>query len=455
MTTPLSTYWSPHHRRPTDYEYMQTLQPTVVKIMDGGKPDYDWVREHVPGALILARDWAISEQKTEMLLDPNGLAQKHAAFWRDKQAELGFDPARTLCLGINEPEVWNPGVIHALVIYTADFLKFLNRYGLRGGALQLSVGWPSNSGPGTTPDWGPYKGIESSILAYNGALVLHEYWADKGPNENWGWWGGRFTKCPFQVPIIIGECGIDMAVKHGGVAYENRGWKAVKSAPDYAADLEAYTELARGDKRFYGACVFELDFASSEWKSFDIEPCWREIIRACDNIPTNAWFATNTMPPVEPLPPSRDVGLPLRSGAYHITQRFYQNPEDYVQFGLPGHNGTDLGVPMRNDVLTIADGEVAWVDSDRDYGNYIRIWHPQLQCHSFYAHLNKPLVKQGDKVVAGQHIAESGNSGNSSGPHLHFEIRLGTTVRTYKTATPMAKGRVDPETWMAGHGIKF
>jgi murein DD-endopeptidase MepM/ murein hydrolase activator NlpD len=40
-----------------------------------------------------------------------------------------------------------------------------------------------------------------------------------------------------------------------------------------------------------------------------------------------------------------------------------------------------------------------------------------------YAHLSKALVKAGDKVTKGQHIGESGNTGNSSGPHLHFEMR--------------------------------
>ena len=64
--------------------------------------------------------------------------------------------------------------------------------------------------------------VREAILRGNHALVLHEYWADLGPSEHWGWWGGRSLKCPWAVPIVIGECGFEMAVKRGGLPAKGR-----------------------------------------------------------------------------------------------------------------------------------------------------------------------------------------------------------------------------------------
>ena len=85
------------------------------------------------------------------------------------------------------------------------------------------------------------------------------------------------------------------------------------------------------------------------------------------------------------------------------------------------HTGIDYATPVGTDVHAIADGTIVNANWGRSYG-------VQLVCAIdggwiIYAHLSSTLVKPGDNVKAGQVIAKSGNSGNSSGPHLHVELR--------------------------------
>jgi murein DD-endopeptidase MepM/ murein hydrolase activator NlpD len=85
------------------------------------------------------------------------------------------------------------------------------------------------------------------------------------------------------------------------------------------------------------------------------------------------------------------------------------------------HTGIDYAVPTGTDVLAITDGIIVNANWGRSYG-------VQLVCQIdggwiIYAHLSATLVKPGDKITAGQVIAKSGNTGNSTGPHLHVELR--------------------------------
>lgn len=278
MTNPIGVYWSVMHRRPQDYAYFTALQPSVFKIMDGGTGDYQFARDHLPNSLVIARDWALSEQHTDMLKDPVGTGHRHAREWDGHQRRLGFDRANTLILGINEPRVWDAGVSEALRLYTIALCDQATELDLRVGAMQLSVGWPNNTGPDTLPDWSLFHGVDNAIRHNNGALICHEYWADAGPGENWGWWAGRALKCPWDVPIIIGECGIDMYVKDGGVQHKSRGWRGRKSPEQYAAELAEYAGRMAADRRFVGCCVFASDFANGEWASFDVEPAYDAIL---------------------------------------------------------------------------------------------------------------------------------------------------------------------------------
>jgi len=455
----IGVYWSPWHRRPSDYDYFTRLQPSVLKIMDGGPPDYQWVHQNLAQTLVVARDWAMSEQKEQMLNAPEATAEEHAASWNNQAFALGFDRARTLCLGINEPNIWDPGVDEALRRYTIRFLDELKLYNLRGGALQFSVGWPANTGDGTPPNWSPYAGVEEAILRGNHALVVHEYWADQGPREMWGWWGGRVLACPWNVPIIIGECGVDFYVKNAGGPHEDRGWQAVLNGDGnrYANELHEYATLMAQDQRVIGTNVFTSDFANGEWQSFDVEPAYSAIL-SLPHVPVNA---TGPTPPVQPepgpVPPEGAIPVPPtgQTGLSHPLVQGGRVTQWWGATGLnpSGHEGTDFGTACGDQVSAIADGTVAWSDWDDDYGWYVRIYHPAYHIHSFYTHLQAQGIAKGKQVKKAQAIGRVGTTGNSTGCHLHFEVRLANSDGTYVQNTPKLNGRVDPESWCIMHGL--
>ena len=100
------------------------------------------------------------------------------------------------------------------------------------------------------------------------------------------------------------------------------------------------------------------------------------------------------------------------------------------------HTGVDYAVPVGTDVLAVADGKIENASWGKAYGT--ALVQKVDGGWVIYAHLSKALVKPGDKVVKGQHIAESGNTGNSSGPHLHFEMRDNIRWSAGKDINPAA-----------------
>lgn len=113
---------------------------------------------------------------------------------------------------------------------------------------------------------------------------------------------------------------------------------------------------------------------------------------------------------------------PLKT--YTVTQEFGETATD-----SKGHTGIDLAAPVGTPVYAVEDGVVIAAGTIKNaygneaYGNCILISHKNLK-YSFYAHLDKIVVKAGQKVSIGQEIGSVGMTGNTSGPHLHFEIRM-------------------------------
>src|SRR5207248_9281616 len=87
------------------------------------------------------------------------------------------------------------------------------------------------------------------------------------------------------------------------------------------------------------------------------------------------------------------------------------------------HSGIDLAAAMDAPIYAATSGEVMLERERGGFGLYIIIRRdPRLS--TLYGHLDIPLVQPGDVVAAGQSIGLMGSTGNSTGPHLHFEVRI-------------------------------
>lgn len=113
-------------------------------------------------------------------------------------------------------------------------------------------------------------------------------------------------------------------------------------------------------------------------------------------------------------------------GNFPVTQEFGANPDYYKQFGLNGHEGIDFGCPTGTPIISATDGVVIRDFDDpvqgKNYGDYVAIWDKNQLCATYYAHLASNVVSIGQAIVKGQLIGYSNNTGNTSGPHLHFGL---------------------------------
>ncbi len=123
-----------------------------------------------------------------------------------------------------------------------------------------------------------------------------------------------------------------------------------------------------------------------------------------------------------------------------ITQLFGENPDIYKKWGFPGHNGIDYGIPNGTPVNSAVAGTVSLVGFENGgYGNYVKLSHVDgsKTYYTYYAHLASAAVAAGQKVKAGAVVGYSNNTGASTGPHLHFGLKI-------DGENPPYKGYVDP-----------
>ncbi|MTI85628.1 MAG: M23 family metallopeptidase [Firmicutes bacterium] len=114
-------------------------------------------------------------------------------------------------------------------------------------------------------------------------------------------------------------------------------------------------------------------------------------------------------------------------GSYTITSGFGSRV-DPVEGRNAFHHGLDISAAMGAPVLAARDGEVIFAGKKGNYGNVIFVDHGR-GIQTRYAHLSRIAVEPGQQVNAGGVIGYAGNTGKSTGPHLHLEIRVNGRVR--------------------------
>jgi murein DD-endopeptidase MepM/ murein hydrolase activator NlpD len=102
------------------------------------------------------------------------------------------------------------------------------------------------------------------------------------------------------------------------------------------------------------------------------------------------------------------------------------------------HAGLDIAAGVGSPVMAAADGVVESARNEGGYGRCVRVRHSD-GTQTVYAHLSAFLVEPGERVAAGEQIAREGNTGQSTGPHLHFEVRIGGAP-------------INPATWLRERG---
>ncbi|MER6912181.1 LysM peptidoglycan-binding domain-containing M23 family metallopeptidase [Streptomyces sp. NPDC000594] len=149
-----------------------------------------------------------------------------------------------------------------------------------------------------------------------------------------------------------------------------------------------------------------------------------------------ARVATET-PAAEPAPATGAWTTPLASGgvttAYRATGSMWSSGY---------HTGVDFSAPSGTPVRSVGPGTVVSAGVNGAYGNEVVVQHADGH-YSQYAHLSALSVSAGETVTGGQQIGLVGSTGNSSGPHLHLEIRTGTGYGS----------DVDPVAYLRGHGV--
>lgn len=428
----LGCHWICDQFRSSDLTYMAALRPPVIKIVN---PSPDRVAEAFaridPAGHVALRYHPISEQQAELAADPAGLGHQHAQYWigQINGPYSRFDRDRLYVMGINEPTIHNGDQARGVATYTEAFLRELQPHRIRAYVFNFSVGWPREEAGRII--WNEFLHLESLINDTNSFGCVHEYWY---PTVMSGWnsYGNRVSRCPMKIKFVIGECAYTKQLINPPVG-QPWGWDGNLSADSYAAMLWEYADKVDPGKVF-AVLPFTTSFGGAEWQSKDTAKAHNHILaRKHAYIWPDPWPAFDDEPP-----PVTDKFRLLWPKMPRISQYFGGT-----------HSGLDIPMPVGTPLYAMWDGIVAWSDVDTaangGYGEYVRVSYPELGFDSLSGHMSLRDVHNGDIVRRGQRIGTSGNTGNSTGPHLHLEIRLKLPNKAYRPGvSAFSRGQVDP-----------
>ena len=480
MTAKPGMYVELIHDRPQDYTLMRDLGVGGIVVMqpDAGKVAKVWeaVRSLNPTPFIILRKWEWDDGR-DSETDPGGVYQRmreapaslgviHAHQWHAfivemrqaaDLARLSLPPDdRIICHLINEPDTNGADNQRNIDAYTVAAVEVAQRLTNNGtkitlGCYNFGTGHPAELTDRVGVDWLPFAESLAAIKAAGMWVFTHEYYNTSGithPDMN-PWHVLRHWSAPLTgLNVAVTEWGLEQLVN--GLEPDHHGWQGRISAQQFADDYAYYLTHTAPFVRF--VCIFASDLADRVWNSFDPGAASAELVEAVKRLdqggvplPPGPDEPDAPLPPPTPPQPA-DLTL-IKPCDGTVTQRFGEAYGEYMaRYGIPGHNGLDIANEEGTPIKAISGGTVKMTGTDADYGQYTRIFCPQHKFHVFFAHLLQVNVVQGQTVNQGQVIGLMGNTGNSSGPHLHIEIRLGEEFSYAPGAYGHGKGRVEPTT---------
>jgi murein DD-endopeptidase MepM/ murein hydrolase activator NlpD len=221
-------------------------------------------------------------------------------------------------------------------------------------------------------------------------------------------------------------------------AYQARAFMGGPTGPNHPSprgllDIPGWKTMPKGD----AAQQVEVSAHPDRYQKW--EPVAAKILQTL-----TAPYPGGTAPP-EAAVGSGAVVFPLPAGTWVKTSDFGWRVHP-ISGTRRFHAGTDYSAPDGTPILAAADGAVRFAGPAQGYGNAIIIDHQvgggtvsSLYGHMWDGHL---YVKFGDRVAAGQHIADVGSNGNSTGSHLHFEVH----------PAGVKASAIDPHAWLAVQG---
>ena len=130
------------------------------------------------------------------------------------------------------------------------------------------------------------------------------------------------------------------------------------------------------------------------------------------------------------------VKVVLPTTGYHLTARFGQAGGRWAS----NHTGLDFAAPLGTPVRSVMAGEVIQAAYEGAYGRQVKVRHADGTVTS-YSHMSEFDVSVGDTVTAGEQVGAIGMTGNTTGPHVHFEV------------LPGGGSPINPEPWLRDHGV--
>ena len=369
---------------------------------------------------VIGRFYIPDDETNSMIADGAAGAMR----WFNRIAPSVRERPWLFCIELpNEPQsVQDYGFCQRLAEFTIKAAELSHGIGMKVVGGNLAEGGPGGITP--TEEANLFCALAPG-LAECDYWSQHAYWVPDGyPHKEAGY--NRYHALRYQTnrayalargiklpKVILSEGGWDFGI----VGKPKCGWRTYSDWNRYFADLKRFADDLAQDPDVV-TCTLFVSGSNEDWTSFEIDEAQaREVL---------AYKPCVAQEPPPPVAAKLTIARPLPSNRGSVSQVFGADVDEYQKYGFAGHEGLDYRVPVGTKVFACAPGKVIHAGApslaNANYGTYVVVNHGKFE--SWYCHLSSVSVQVGQIVEQGQTVGLSGNSGKSTGPHLHFAIRV-------------------------------